>query len=123
MLPVTLVHVGCITLTTGVEGVFGAVLMVIFLGADWQPSAVRTKTEYVPGNRLAKTGWLWKLTPSMLYVNAAPSGDWIVMVPVALAQLGWETAAVGMAGAPGGGLITKSPKLDTQPFWSRTVAL
>jgi hypothetical protein len=59
----------------------------------------------------------------MLYVNPAPSGAVMVMVPVATAQLGWVSVAVGAGGVAGAGLTVSGVAAEVQPAALRAVTL
>src|SRR6266705_3011520 len=62
----------------------------------------------------------WKLIPSMLYVYCAPSGAVTVIVPVATAQVGSTTLALGVGGTAGAA-FTVTDAVEVHPPASFTV--
>ena len=59
----------------------------------------------------------------MLYVIPVPVGDDIVIVPVATAQVGWVTVAVGADGVAGCAFTVTLVTADTQPALLLAVTL
>src|SRR6266487_2913170 len=100
IVPVATAQVGSTTLAVGAGGVPGAAFTVIVADEEHPPASC-TVNVYVFGATLLNTVDAWKLIPSMLYVYCAPSGAVTVIVPVATAQVGSTTLAVGAGGVPG----------------------
>src|SRR6266705_1008089 len=100
IVPVATAQVGSTTLAVGVGGTAGAAFTVTD-AAEVHPPASFTVNVYAFGATLLNTVDAWKLIPSILYVYCAPSGAVTVIVPVATAQVGSTTLAVGAGGVPG----------------------
>ena len=92
MVPVAVVQVGCVTVATAWAGAAGAGFTVTLTGVEIQPSEFCTVTEYVFGTSPLNIGELW-YAPPMLYCSPVPVGDVMMMVPVAVVQVGCVTVA------------------------------
>src|SRR5258707_10447701 len=69
----------------------------------------------VPGETPANVGDSWKVPPSRLYSNPAPTGAVITMVAVGIAHVGWIVLdAVDSAGTPVTPLTVSVVAADTQ---------
>ena len=119
IVPVATAQVGSTTLAVGAGGVPGAVFTVIVADEEHPPASC-TVNVYVLGVTLLNTVDAWKLTPSMLYVYCAPSGAVTVIVPVATAQVGSTTLAVGVGGTAGAA-FTVTDAVEVHPPASFTV--
>src|SRR4029077_4355776 len=106
-----------VTEAVGAAGTAGTALTVSGVAADTQvlSVALRAVTLCAPGATPANVGDTWKVPPSRLYSNPAPTGAVMTMVPVGIAHVGsMVTEAVGAAGTAGTALTVSGVAADTQ---------